>query len=491
MSNKKKGVFEKANLLNLAVIIITSIFMIFQCFFIWGIEAGKRSLILTIPAIIISFCLIRFVKNERIVGIAIPTIIAIASSLFIIINKGDSHGVLILTCGIVLSTLYFDSLVILIVSIINISITIIMQIKLPYGILGKDLVNNQYYTHMLLMLISTITLYFLVKWGQEGLISAKNGEKEASSFSIKAKETLRVVDSTIKVLEKGVNNLENSIGITEKESRVITNAINEINSSIENQYLYLSDIVNIVDNANDKISETNDISNSLDKLSINLSGITDNNLERMQEVKNQMNIIEDVIKDTTKTVNDLEVSMKNIISVLAGISSISKQTNLLALNASIEAARAGENGKGFAVVASEIRKLSMQSSEITNKIEESIREVLNKTKLVSNKTEEGKSAIVDGSEIVNTTLTSFNEMYKSFNYIKSNIRLEFENIESVNLLFKNIKENINIASEISNNQVKNTKGILNSQVKQQGQIESIISYLDEVKTQSEELGKVY
>ena len=491
MGNKKRGVFEKANLLNLSVIIITSIFMTFQCFLIWGMEAGKNSLILTLPAIIISFCVIKFVKNEIIVGITIPTIISVASSIFIILNKGDSHGVLILTCGIVLSTLYFDSLVVYIVSIINISITIILQIKLPYGILGKDLVNNQYYTHMLLMLISTITLCFLVKWGKEGLISAKNGEKEASSFSIKAKETLRVVDSTIKVLEKGVNNLENSIGITEKESRVITSAINEINSSIENQSLYLSDIVDIVDNANNKILETNNISNKLDKLSISLSKITDNNLERMQEVKNQMNIIEAVITETSKTAKDLEISMNNIISVLSGISNISKQTNLLALNASIEAARAGENGRGFAVVASEIRKLSMESSEITSNIEGSIRELLNRTKLVSSKTEEGKSAIIDGSEIVNTTLTSFNEMYKSFNYIKSNIRLEFENIRSVNLLFKDIKENINIASEISNNQVENTKGILSSQVNQQGQIERIISYLDEVKTQSEELGKVY
>ena len=490
MRSKEKRVFEKANLLNLSVIIATSIFMVIQCFIIWGIEAGKSSLVLTIPVIIISFCLMRFVKNERIVGIAIPTIIAIASSIFVIINKGDSHGVLILTCSIVLSTLYFDSLVLSIVSIINVCIAIILQIAMPYGILGEELVNNQFYTHIVLMLISSITLYFLVKWGEEALISAKNGEKEASVFSVKAKDTLRVVDSTIKVLEKSVVNLEKSIGITEKENKIITNAINEINNSIENQSSYLNDIVNRVDDANNRILETNDISNKLDRLSRNLSEITDNNLGRMQEVKNQMNIIEVVITDTGKTVNDLESSMNSIISVLAGISNISKQTNLLALNASIEAARAGEHGKGFAVVASEIRKLSMQSSEITNNIEESIREILNRTKLVSNKTKEGKSAIIDGSEIVNTTLTSFNEMYKSFKEIKNNIGLEFENIENINLVFKNIKENINIASKISNNQVENTKGILNSQVNQQGQIESIIIYLDKVKTQSEELGEI-
>ena len=172
------------------------------------------------------------------------------------------------------------------------------------------------------------------------------------------------------------------------------------------------------------------------------------------------------------------------------IENISKQTNLLALNASIEAARAGENGKGFAVVASEIRKLSMESSKITQEIEKSIREIINKTKEISNNAEEGKHSINDGIEIVNTTLTSFNEMYKLFKNIKNNIRLEFENIEDINVLFKNIKENINIAFEISNNQVNNTNGILKSQVNQQKQIESIMIYLEEVKSQGKELGKI-
>ncbi|MBE6055262.1 MAG: hypothetical protein E7212_15435 [Clostridium sartagoforme] len=490
MRKSNRGVFEKANLLNLIVIIAASVFMSIQCFLIWGVEAGKNSLVLTIPAIIISFAFIRFVKNERVVGVAIPTIIGVASSIFIILNNGDSHGILILTCSIVLSTLYFDNLVLVIVSTINISITIILQLVLPYGILGKELINNQFYTHIVLMLISSITLYFLVKWGQEALTSAKNGEKEASLFSLKAQDTLLVVNSTIKVLDNSINNLETAIEITERESRIITNAINEINSSIENQSLYLRDIVSKVDTANNKISETKSTSEKLDKLSINLSEITDNNLARMEDVKNQMKIIEEVITDTATTSNNLETFMNNIISVLSGISNISKQTNLLALNASIEAARAGENGKGLAVVASEIRKLSMESSKITEEIEESIREIIHKTKEISNKAQEGKNSINDGIEIVDITLTSYNEMYKLFNNIKSNIRLEFENIEDINLLFKNIKENINVASDISNNQVSNTKGILKSQVNQQKQIESITNYLEEVKNQSKELGKI-
>lgn len=64
-----------------------------------------------------------------------------------------------------------------------------------------------------------------------------------------------------------------------------------------------------------------------------------------------------------KAMDDLKKSSTEIAKIIKVIDEIAFQTNILSLNAAVEAARAGDAGKGFAVVAEEVRSLAQRSAQ--------------------------------------------------------------------------------------------------------------------------------
>ncbi|MEO1211782.1 MAG: methyl-accepting chemotaxis protein [Cyanobacteria bacterium J06638_20] len=123
--------------------------------------------------------------------------------------------------------------------------------------------------------------------------------------------------------------------------------------------------------------------------------------------------IRETVADTAKKVKQLGESSQKISKVVNLIGTFAAQTNLLALNASIEAARAGEEGRGFAVVADEVRSLARQSAKATAEIEQLVASIQSETNEVVTAMEEGTEQVVTGTQLVEETRQSLNQIAKA------------------------------------------------------------------------------
>lgn len=125
-----------------------------------------------------------------------------------------------------------------------------------------------------------------------------------------------------------------------------------------------------------------------------------------EELNNRMNSIEEEFERVEANI----VAGNQAIQLIHGIS---KQTNLLSLNASIEAARVGAAGAGFSIVASEMSKLSTQSKDTSNHVEDSF-------KAIETSVNQTMERIKEVKEISNHQYQAANEISNTIHHIIQN-----------------------------------------------------------------------
>ena len=251
----------------------------------------------------------------------------------------------------------------------------------------------------------------------------------------------------------------------------------------------------VTDDTSRQAGETERLVNVLNGSVNNITAISEESQENKAKIEEAMQGIRESFSGVKKTASEingvldglgmiresgaaLQADADKMVQIVSIVSGIANQINLLALNASIEAARAGEAGKGFAVVAEEVRKLSVETDNAVEEINQNLtgfvsnmREVVsgidNQYQILASENESLDKA-VDTSEVSNNNLQAVSVLM-----IDNSQKLKGE-AESISELFENIKILTAIAEE-------NSEAV--SEVN-----ESVGSYIEQIKELSHQIG---
>lgn len=146
-----------------------------------------------------------------------------------------------------------------------------------------------------------------------------------------------------------------------------------------------------------------------------------NNQQQITQASNTMLEVAQVVETSVNDMEELNVASKRIGAFVGKIQGIASQTNLLALNAAIEAARAGEQGRGFAVVAEEVRKLASESEAITREVEETVKDITNRTNYVTAHMQGSKDKINGIEQLARKSAASMRDIVDNVNQIESTV----------------------------------------------------------------------
>ncbi|MHA0856932.1 methyl-accepting chemotaxis protein [Paenibacillus sp. CMAA1364] len=340
------------------------------------------------------------------------------SSFFFIYATNSILNLLILFLGLGIISLYHNYRPLLVNGILSVVI-------LNYVFITKPIYDDQDLISVNAFLI--LMLLALVAQSQIGsrmlqLLSKSNLESEQTQAEME--KVMVGVTESIRVLTQSASVMQDNASITDRISKEVVMAFQEIATGVESQTQSITDISNTMEQLNVSVAQANDASITMSDKSLDTDQITKEGQEKVTLLTSDMSQVMDIVLRTSDMMTQMNEENQKIEMIVSTIVGIAEQTNLLSLNASIEAARAGEHGKGFAVVSTEIRKLAQNShtasadiSDILSKVQRNIQQM--------------NDMVIRGLHVVETGKNSTNEIALLFDGIRNNTQQVLEQAQDL------------------------------------------------------------
>lgn len=412
-------------------------------------------------------------KQHFVVSIVLMLLI-----FFISINSGIyySDDYMLYLASYALAGLYLNPNITKVQIVLGDVLFIIMYLLKPQNVES----TSQYIMCMVTFTLAGIMIYLVIQRGSAFIEQSNRRENEA----------IALIESMRNIGEELQHNFENSSGRMD--------ALKEANVVLGNNALELKDgsvsisnearvVVDSCDQVHEKLEVTENQILALEEEMHKFEESLSYNRKQMVEMGSQVSNVKTTITEANNVFQKLNTQMEEINNVLSQLNAISSKTTMLALNASIEAARAGQAGVGFAVVAEQVKALAVDSSKCANEVAivvATIQEQINKT----------STQLVDSTESIDTSLETldslqgaFGQLNTQFGSLHSNIEVQNNNINQVNVIFSELKDKISVMSNYSEENQASVQSITDTIEAYKGDIEVVIDDTQQIHELSESM----